>query len=239
MSWFNGKEDPKLNPTGADLDKAITESEKVEARKLVIKTSPGYTVPDHYLVKMSKADINKWTRMYYIFELEKCPRNKGITTQNCLWSALPLAVIENANLAFVNGFTDYNYVKKAYEEAKAFIEWMPADMMNQSFKSHLKNVGKGALSMVIGLVTAGPIGLYVGAATAAGNQIAEQRAKKAAADAAILNPQANKILQAVEAKATQDAVKSAEQNKQQQNKMLLLLGGAILVAGGIYYASTD
>jgi hypothetical protein len=240
MGWFNGKIDPKLNPTGGDLESPITQAERDEAAKIVIQTSPGYSFPDHYLRKMTRAEINKWTRLFWIYTGSKCPRNKGITTNNCSMTALPLAVIENANLAYINGFTDYAYVEKVYKEAKAFIESMPVDSMNESFKSSLKSTVKGALTMVVGLVTGGPIGLYIGAATAASEQIAKQREKKAAADAAILNPQADKVLQAVQAKSVQDAATAAAQKKQQTQKNLYLYGGIGLIAiAGIYFIVSD
>ena len=237
MSSFKGTI-TKDNPTGLDLYKKFTEAEYAAARKLVIKFTPGYDVPDHYLVQMTREQINNWTRLYWDHFAYLCPRNKGIETNNCLMTALAGAIIENANLAFINGYCDYSYVKARYDEAKEMIETLPPTF--ESLKTQFKNIGKAAVAMVVGLVTGGPIGFFVGAGTAVANHVAELRAKQKAQAALILQEQAAKVAQAAAAKAAQEKAAADAVKKQQTQKNLLLYGGVTLLVGAcIYISVTD
>lgn len=153
-------------------------------------------LPAHYLMPMSKTAIN-----IFIGE-ERAKGRSSSYADGCdgdFWPPCLIAMteIERANLLFVNDYITYDQLIAAYKEAERMIADIPR---LPTFKEQLRNAGKFLIGTVTGFITAGPVGLFTGGATATAKIVAESRAKAAANASAMVQSLAD--LQKLEAAKT-------------------------------------
>jgi hypothetical protein len=184
------------------------------------------SLPPHYLVPLNRLEIDAY-----------------INLQQALWKQSPLATgctkiwgwdwdgsfvpcfhvmreIERGNLYYVNGIVTYEQLIGVYNESKKFMETIP---YSPSLKEQLKNSANFVIGAVGGFLTMGPVGIFVGGASATSKIIADARRAAASRATTLLDPMIKKAQEAAAERQKEDLTKYA------------LIGGGVIITGGIIY----
>jgi hypothetical protein len=230
MSYTGGKWiHPSVKPTSKFFngDGTISPQDSIAAINLTTTYSKGFTLPDHYLVPLTLAQINRRAELTAMKQWMLV--QPGNRTPAKFITAVVTGILEFYNMAYVNNLVTWDYLQSAYKGASediAVIEGIEAG--RGSLKEQLKKAVTVGVTMIAGLITGGPIGFFVGAASATAKIIANERARLLANAGAILNP----MLQATaQAGQTRDEIEKQEKVTQYAG-----IGVGVLAIGGMLWA---
>lgn len=205
-------------------------------------TATAGTLPDRYLVPMTKTQINEYIQK----ELAK-GTNSVFYTSDCKsmnWSGSRNACfriilqIEGNNLYFVNGIITYEALQQQYAELAKGYSAIPT--FNKAFLTQLKEAGKVFVGAVMGFISQGPIGIFTGTASAAKQVIAESRAKKIAAfDTKVIQPSVQKIQSGLNERARIEEQNRKDQQLASIKQALPLIIGSVVLGGIMYFYGDD
>lgn len=180
------------------------------------------TLPDHYLVPMSALEIDA-----YIYQEKKKGKlsriNGDCDSPLCF---LAMLEIERANLYYVNKIITWEQLQSAYAEAQRMLEEEPRI---PTVGQQLKDIGKFLIGAVTGLITGGPVGLFVGGAAATQKIIADARSQASAQALQQINPE---IQKAKEGAAEMQKLQSELDLKA---SLPWLIGSALAAAGLLFF----
>lgn len=180
------------------------------------------TLPDHYLVPMTKLEIDA-----YIYQERGKGKysklNAGCEDPLCF---LVMLEIERGNMYYVNGIITWEQLQEVYSTAKKALEAIPR---MPTIAQQLKDIGTFVVGTVTGLITGGPVGLFVGGAAATRKIIADARARVSGEALELLNPEIQK--------AKEGAVEMQKLQAGLELKASLpwLIGTAFAVAGFLFF----
>jgi hypothetical protein len=220
--------DLEFNLAASRLQPVWTDKDVLDAINFNPVYSKGYSLPDHYLVPLSVDQIVRYAKLLGIKGMLTCPLNED--RRNCqMTNAIAVSGVEFVNLCYVNGLVTWEKVQQIYKETQKFLEALPTPL--PSFKEQLKNSLTVGVSMIVGLITAGPIGFFTGSAAATGKIIEAERAKKMAA----INGKMDAMIQNIPG-----AMEAREQiAKAQQVTSMATIAIVGLTAGAVIYFITD
>jgi hypothetical protein len=225
-STNNAMWDTRLTGFNKDLFKRdLTPEQRTEAKNWKPVFTTGFTLPDHYLKPMTKEQINRHVWIFYHNTAMKLQAsNDGPAgLKGMMW-----AMIENANLAHINGFCSWETMQVVYKETIKALNELPIPV--GSFGEQLKNMGKTLIGGLVGFVTLGPVGFFTGIASTSAKIIFDEKAKRTALIQQAMVNSAALVTQTQELKTTIAA-------KQQEDKYLMIAGVAIGAGVLIYVIS--
>lgn len=196
-----------------------------------VSTDSGASIPDHYLVPMSRLAIDLYIGRHTAMWKDspfyaECPGDWDGETQPC---TLALLEIERANLYFVNKLITYDQLVRVYNQAADAIANIPR---LPTLKEQLRDAGKFLVGTVTGFFTAGPVGIFTGGAAAVNQILEQEKARRAVKIQALLDP-------ALDAAAQADALRVREQNTKTLKRVALWGGGAAAFGGLVWWMLSD
>lgn len=144
-------------------------------------------LPAHYSKVMTRSEIDQYLASRFSNVKRYCGDVSfkwydTISIKNsdfpCVTRLAVLQTIEKANLLYVNNFISHDELVAAYENANKVIGTL--SIISTFWKDSLIDAGKVVLSAIIGFVTGGgPVGLFIGAAGAAAENIRQSKIRTA------------------------------------------------------------
>jgi hypothetical protein len=181
-----------------EVMRAIPAGFNIDTAQKFFDLFPKNLLHEQYLKPMTMAEIDAYIKHAFFEYPDGTPRKRCANSDgskmsinehaSCLHRMFALTHIEKANLLYANNFINYDQLMQYYKEAEKLIGDIPTFHGGLSLKQQLIDSGKLLLSAVAGLVTLGPIGIFIGAASAVGATMAEARAKYKTLSTQILQP---------------------------------------------------
>lgn len=226
--WLHPTIKPKVIIDGTDFMTPKAQ-DTIDAINLRTTYSSGYTMPDHYLQPMTMEQINR--RAFLTGLREWMMIQPGNRTPAKFVTAQILGILEFYNLVFVNKLgIDWNFLQSAYKGASEDISVIEsAEAGRGSFKEQLRKAATVGISMVAGLLKGGPIGFFVGAASATMKIVNDERQKFQERAMKLLNPGMQNVVAAEQAKAEIEEQESTAKLYYAAGGIALLIGVAVFV----------
>lgn len=197
----------------------------------VIAEDAGASIPDHYLIPMSKTAID-----IYVGKLSTNWKNTAFYTPcksdwdgEALPCTLAMLDIERYNLYFVNKIITYTQLLSAYNEAAKAIEGIPHI---PSLKEQFRDIGKIVISIYAGFKSAGPVGFFQGAAAGINQILANERMRRADKIQRLLNPMLDEVQQA-------EVLRQRQEDLAKLKILAIWGGGALAVTGIVWWVFTE
>lgn len=140
-------------------------------------------LPSQYSRVMTRSEIDSYIKDKFGNFRKYCPDvdskvsfsellHPGSGDVGCLSRFSILQTIEKANLLYVNGFIDQIQLNAEYEKANKIMNTL--SIMKTFWRDSLLDAGKLVVSAVIGFISGGPVGLFIGVTGALAKNIRDQ-----------------------------------------------------------------
>jgi len=194
-------------------------------------TTGAAAIPDYYFTKRTKAEVDAFIDQRY-------PRGYDFTTKvkctsfDCAFANDMYREVERYNMYYVNGLIDYNKLLWAYSEARRGFEEYPRI---PSFSESLKNMGTFLVSAIAGFAALGPVGIFVGGASASKAIMEQEKARRIA----MANQKVNTIQQTTRIQQIFDQMPVEKLKTLVANPKVQFAGVVLVVGTAAYFLLKD